>query len=137
MPKFNKRFIDDLKPVTKDTLYRDLALTGFILRIKPSGVATWGIQYRDAQGRTKRYKLGAARKIGQVGSAVLAPEEARQRAKKALGRVANGEDPSALPSHAPELNRRRRVLGSYVVITVGAVNGLLGGRGLENVPHGL
>lgn len=68
--------------------------------MKPSGVATWCIQYWDAQGRTKRHKLGAARKVGETGSEVLPPEEARRRAKKAFGRVANGEDPSAKRAEA-------------------------------------
>ena len=79
----------------RDTLYRDSALSGFALRVKPSGVATWCIQYRDRQGRTKRHALGKARKMGATGGEVLTAEEARQRARKALGRVADGQDPSA------------------------------------------
>jgi integrase len=95
MPKLSRRFVAALKPVQRDTLYRDSALTGFFLRVKPSGVATWGIQYRDARGRTKRHKLGRASRVGEAGSEVLTPDQARQRAKVALGRVASGEDPSA------------------------------------------
>ena len=91
MPKLTKRFLDALKTVERDTLYRDSALTGFALRVKPSGVATWCIQYRDQRGRTKRHKLGAARKVGKTGSALLTADEARQRAKKVLGRVAMGK----------------------------------------------
>ena len=87
MPKLNKRFVDALKPLTRDSLYRDSDLSGFALRVKPSGTATWVVQYRNSAGRTRKLALG------RVG--VLTPDEARQRARKALGRVADGADPSA------------------------------------------
>jgi site-specific recombinase XerD len=87
LPKLTKRFVDSLRPVTRDTLHRDSDLPGFALRVKPSGVRTWVIQYRNTAGRTRKLALG------RVG--VLTPEEARQRARKALGAVAGGADPSA------------------------------------------
>src|ERR1700722_1912921 len=87
LPKLTKRFVDALKPVTRDTLFRDDELAGFALRAKPTGVRTWVIQYRNSGGRTRKLALG------RVG--VLTPDEARQQARKALGRVAHGEDPSA------------------------------------------
>jgi integrase len=92
MPKLTKRFVDSLKPVSRDTLYRDDDLTGFALRVKPSGVRTWVIQYRNASGRTRKLALG---KVG-----VLTPDEARQRARQRLGEVAGGVDPSATRSAA-------------------------------------
>ena len=89
MPRLNKRFIDSLpKKPLKDQLYRDDELIGFALRVKPSGTRTWLIQYRNRDGGTR--KLAFA-KLG-----VLTPEEARKEAKKLLGRVALGEDPSAI-----------------------------------------
>ena len=87
MPKLTKRFVDALKPVQRDTLYRDDDLAGFALRAKTSGVLTYVVQYRNSAGRTRKLALG------RVG--VLTPDEARQRARKALGRVADGADPSA------------------------------------------
>ena len=88
MPRLNKRFLDSLpKTGAKDQLYRDDELIGFALRVKPSGTRTWLIQYRNKDGSTR--KLAFA-KVG-----VLTPEEARKQAKKLLGRVALGEDPSA------------------------------------------
>jgi integrase len=87
LPKLTKRFVDALKRVQRDTLYRDDDLSGFALRAKPSGARTWVVQYRNSAGRTRKLALG------RVG--VLTPDEARQRARKALGRVAAGEDPSA------------------------------------------
>src|SRR5882757_5435660 len=87
LPKLTKRFVDTLPRVTRDTLHRDSDLPGFALRIKPSGVRTWVVQYRNSAGRTRKLALG------RVG--VLTPEEARKRARKALSDVAGGGDPSA------------------------------------------
>ena len=78
LPKLTKRFVDALRPVTRETPYRDSDLPGFALRAKPTGVRTWVVQYRNSAGRTRKLALG------RVG--VLTPEEARQRARKALGR---------------------------------------------------
>lgn len=87
MPKLTKRFVDALKPVKQDTLFRDTELKGFGLRVKPSGARTWIIQYRNQAGRTRKLSLGKA--------GVLTPEEARQQARQRLGEVAGGADPSA------------------------------------------
>lgn len=87
MPKLTKRFVDALKPVTRDTLYRDAELKGFALRAKPTGARTWLVQYRNSAGRTRKLALG---KVG-----VLTPEEARHEARMALAAVAKGGDPSA------------------------------------------
>jgi integrase len=93
MPKLTKRFIDALKPVAKDTLYRDSELKGFALRVKPpstkhaAGARIWCVQYRNKGGRT--------RKLAMRHSRAVTPEEARQWAQEQLGSVAKGEDPSA------------------------------------------
>lgn len=87
LPKLTKRFVDALKPVERDTLYRDTDVKGFALRAKPSGVRTWVVQYRNKAGRTRKLALG---KVG-----VLTPDEARQRARIALGEATGGADPSA------------------------------------------
>jgi len=87
MPKLNKQFVDKLKPVKKDTLYRDSSVIGFGLRVKPSGAKTWVVQYRNRAGRT--------RKLAMKNSSAATPEEARRWAKTMLGQVAAGRDPSA------------------------------------------
>ncbi len=63
MPKLTKRFVDALKPVKRDTLYRDTDLKGFGLRVKPSGARTWLVQYRNRAGRTRKLALG---KVGDA-----------------------------------------------------------------------
>jgi hypothetical protein len=55
--------------------------------MKPSGAAAFIIQYRNAEGKTRRHAIG---KLG-----TLAPEEARRLAREKLASVAAGEDPSA------------------------------------------
>jgi integrase len=61
---------------------------GYRLRIGAGGkvLRSWVCQYRHG-GATRRQTLGSAE--------VLGAEQARLMAKKALGRVANGEDPQA------------------------------------------
>ena len=87
MPKLTKRFIDTLAPTNRDIVLWDDDLARFGVRVKPSGAMTYVVQYRNSAGRTRKLALG------RVG--VLTPDEARQRAGKALGKVADGADPSA------------------------------------------
>ncbi len=65
----------------------DGALKGFGIRMKPSGAASYFVQYRNKEGRTRRLVIG---KIG-----TLAPDEARRLAGDALRAAAKGGDPSA------------------------------------------
>jgi integrase len=62
-------------------------LKGFGIRMKPSGAASYLVQYRNKEGRTRRLV------IGKVGT--LTPDEARTLAGDALKAAAKGGDPSA------------------------------------------
>ena len=78
-------------PASKtDHIEWDDALPGFGYRLRAGSggktLRSWVAQYRRAGG-TRRITLGNA--------AVLSAEQARKEAKKALGRVAIGEDPQA------------------------------------------
>jgi integrase len=85
MPKLTKRFVDLVQPLEKDRFEWDDDVKGFGLRIKPSGVKSYLIQYR-INNRSRRYTLG---KHG-----VITPDEARKLAKQELARVLKGEDPA-------------------------------------------
>ena len=87
MPKLTKRVVDAMSPTTGDTFAWDSELRGFGIRMKPSGVASYLVQYRNAHGRTRRLVLG---KVG-----TLTPEQARKLARLRLADVAEGRDPSA------------------------------------------
>jgi integrase len=92
MPKITKRLVDALRPNRsgKDVFVWDAgdgSLKGFGIRMKPSGAASYFVQYRNKEGRTRRLV------IGKTGT--LAPDEARRLAGDALRVAAKGGDPSA------------------------------------------
>ncbi len=84
--RISKRTVDALKPGERDRYLWDRDLTGFGVKVTPAGGRTYVVQYRlgGRSGRTRRITLG---KHGSV-----TPDEARQMAKHALGRVAGGHD---------------------------------------------
>ena len=92
MPKITKRFVDTLRPDPAGREFfrwdaGDGALKGFGIRVKPSGAASYLVQYRNKEGRTRRLV------IGKVGT--LTPDEARTLASDALKAATKGGDPSA------------------------------------------
>ena len=59
MAKITKRAVDALQSVSgRDVFIWDSELRGFGVRVKPSGVRTFLIQYRNVEGRTRRLVLG-------------------------------------------------------------------------------
>lgn len=70
----------------------DGELRGFGVRQRGKGAATYFVQYRNKHGRSRWLKIGSA--------AVLAPDEARRRAKLRLAEVLEGLDPAEERSEA-------------------------------------
>ena len=88
MKKVTKRAVDALKPTKdRDLFLWDRELRGFGVRVKPSGLKSYLVQYRNADGATRRLVLG------QHG--VLTAERARDLARARLVEVSEGGDPSA------------------------------------------
>jgi hypothetical protein len=81
--KLTQRSIDALRP--GEAVHWDVAIPRFGLRVKPTGVKSYLIQYRNPQGVSKRLT------IGQHGT--WTPELARERAKELLRQVDTGNDP--------------------------------------------
>ena len=84
---------------------------GFRLRLGAGGkvLRSWVCQYRHG-GATRRLLLGSAE--------VLGAEQARIMAKKALGRVANGEDPQAskLDRRGKDRHTLKAVVADYLAM---------------------
>lgn len=92
MTKITKRAVDALSPDPggRDAWVWDTgdgALKGFGIRMKPSGAASYLVQYRTKEGRGRRLVLG---RIGE-----MTPDQARELAKEKLRAVRHGADPSA------------------------------------------
>lgn len=87
--KLTKRLIESIKLIPgQEILVWDSELKGFGVRVFPTGRRTYFIQYRNQAGRTRRQK------IGQHG--VIPADLARDEAKKLLGDICRGDDPSAI-----------------------------------------
>ena len=86
MARITKRLIDGLQPKAKDYVEFDDSLAGFGIRVWPSGKKSFVLWYRNLEGRARKLTLGV---YGR-----LTVDEARQMARKALGHVAQGEDPA-------------------------------------------
>ena len=85
--KLTKRSVEIIEPhQTQELLIWDRELKGFGVRVFPTSRKTYFVQYRNEGGATRR------KKIGVHGS--ITAEQAREEAKKLLGGIAKGEDPS-------------------------------------------
>ncbi|KRB83133.1 integrase [Sphingomonas sp. Root710] len=87
MAKLTKQILDQLRPIAgRDVMAWDGELRGFGVRIKPSGARAFVLQYRNAEGRSRRLTLGSA--------SVLTPDAARKLAIQKLAEITQGGDPA-------------------------------------------
>jgi integrase len=82
--KLTNRSVSALKAKKKLFDVRDTVIKGFLLRVSPSGNMTYYLQYRNADGLQKHYKIGTAGN--------LTPVQARDIAEKKAGEVLSGID---------------------------------------------
>ena len=89
--KLGRRALASLPAVSKPTTYYDTDLTGFGLKVMPSGALSWIVEYRPGAGGR-----GVSKRRLVIGSPkTLTPEQARKAAADLLARVRLGEDPAA------------------------------------------
>nr|WP_249812049.1 integrase arm-type DNA-binding domain-containing protein [Bradyrhizobium sp. 188] len=85
-----KRTIDTISPVEKPTIFYDSDLTGFCVKVLPSGIKRWCVEYRSGAGGRS---VGKTRMV--LGStSAMTPDQARLAAKSTLAAVALGQDPA-------------------------------------------
>jgi integrase len=88
--RITKRTLDALQSSCNEFTVWDNAVTGFGVRVRPTGAKSYVVVYRAGVGRgapVRRYTIAAVGKI--------TPERARTRAKIILGAVAHGHDPAS------------------------------------------
>ena len=87
--RITKRTVDTLQPNGNEFTVWDDGVTGFGVRVRPTGAKSYVVLYRAGAGRgapVRRYTIASVGKI--------TPERARARAKVILGAVAHGHDPA-------------------------------------------
>ncbi len=102
--KLTDRAAAAVQPAEHDLIVWDEALPGFGLRVKPTGVKSWVVDYRDEQGRKVRTTLGRFPNLGA--------SAARREALSALGerKPSRRHDPQALTLADLWAKYRARVL---------------------------
>jgi len=86
MTKLTVRTVSAAKVGERDLFIWDDELSGFGLRVKPSGVKSYIIQYRNQHHQSRRYTVGR--------HGVLSPEKARDTARRLLVDIQDGADPA-------------------------------------------
>ena len=87
--KLTKMTVEGMKPAPEELVVWDSALPGFGLRIKPTGIRSYIVQYRSRDsGQSKRMT------IGQHGP-LLTFDQAKRQARGFLTDAARGQDPVA------------------------------------------
>jgi integrase len=87
--RITKRVLDALQCDSSEFTIWDDTVSGFGVRVRPSGAKSYVVVYRAGAGRgapMRRYTIAAVGKI--------TPKRARARAKVILGAVAHGHDPA-------------------------------------------
>ena len=87
MPKLTKKVVDDLQPRDNDYRVWDDKVTGFGVRVKPSGARSYFISYRIRANKVRRFTIGQHEEIK--------PSDERRKAIQILAQVSLGQDPMA------------------------------------------
>jgi len=108
----NKRNVESLKPAEKPFIAWDDKLTGFGLRVQPTGVRSYIVNYRA--GNRGRKAPNRRLVIGRHGH--LTADQARRLAQQTLGRVAAGEDPATERTRSVTVPTLREAFEEYLAV---------------------
>lgn len=101
-PRLTTKAVEAAKPIKgKQAAHPDAQVPGLELRISPGGRKVWSFRYRNKEGRQRRMSLGLFPAV-DVG-------DARDKAFKVLGSLADGADPASEQRKAKEAARNREV----------------------------
>lgn len=104
--KLTKKTVEALSSEGKEYQVMDLELSGFGVRILPSGVKSYFVRYRNQDGQSRRLALG---KHGE-----LTADQARRLAQEKLAEVRNGADPSATKQKARQAPTVNELIERYM-----------------------
>ena len=107
-----KRSVEALVPADRPWIAWDNKLTGFGVRIQPSGTKSFLVNYRANGGG--RFSPNRRVVVGRYGR--ITPEQARRQAQALLGRVAAGEDPAAERAQARGLPTLGEAFEDYLAV---------------------
>jgi integrase len=117
--KLTIKTIDAIKPDGRDHVEWDDEVPRYGLRVKPSGVLSFVVQYRTAQGRSRKLT------IGQYGT--WTPDQARTEAKRLLRLVDQGVDPAEAAAKEREAITVAELCDEYMsAAEAGTIIGKLG-----------
>ena len=106
--KLSKSVVEKIEPLGVEVVVWDEALPGFGVRIKPSGVRSYVVQYRNRlTGASKRMT------IGQHGP-LLTFDQAKRRARTILADAVRGLDPAEAQRSARGAPTVRDLAADYV-----------------------
>lgn len=88
--KINRQTVKEIMTPEKTTFYYDGALTGFGMKIAPTGAKSWFVEYRPGAGGRS-----VTKKRMRIGGMELSPDQARTAAEKVLASVSLGGNPAA------------------------------------------
>jgi integrase len=106
--KLTKSTVEKLTPANADYIVWDADLPGFGVRVKPSGVKSYVVQYRNRQTGASRRKT-----IGQHGP-LLTFHQAHERARITLADALKGNDPIADDQAIRTAPTMRDLAGDYL-----------------------
>jgi integrase len=108
--KIGRRALGTLPPVSRPTIFYDADLTGFGLKVSPTGARSFIVEYRPGAGgrnvSKRRMVIGTPKN--------LTPEEARNLASGILARVRLGGDPAAERTTARKAENVSELLKAFM-----------------------